>query len=82
MILSEGFERFQNEASLYDRIILPERRLQFSYEIAKQDGILLILGMVPMGRLITFLAIEPWFEPSPPLEASSPITGTQSVSSS
>ena len=37
---------------------------------------------VPVGRLMAFLAIEPWSEASPPFEASSAITGIQSSSSS
>ena len=52
MIASERFKRFQKEPGVDGRILLPERCLQLLYQIAKPDRVLLILGTVPMGRLV------------------------------
>ena len=52
MLVSELLKWFQKESALGGRILLQERCLQFLYKIAKPDRVLLILGAVPMGRLV------------------------------
>ena len=51
-IVGKGCKRFQKEPGLDGGILLPERYIQFLHKITKPDWILLIFGMVPMGRLV------------------------------
>ena len=52
VIVSEDFKWFQKEPGRGGRIFLPERCLQLLDKIAKPDRIMLIFGMMPMGRLV------------------------------
>ena len=51
-IVGERLERFQQQPCLRRGMLAQQRRFQFLDEIAKPDRVLLVFGMVAMGRLI------------------------------
>jgi hypothetical protein len=50
--VSQGVKRRQERPGVASRIFLPQRSLHSLYEVTKADRVLLVFGMVPVGRLV------------------------------